>query len=109
MTALPIIETKEDEIATYIPTNLISINDGQIFFDAKLFSAGFFPAIDITTSVSRVGGRAQHPRIKDEAGRMKFDYMQFLELEIFTRFGAKIDKEMQKRVHRGRILREIFK
>ena len=109
MTALPIIETKEGEIATYIPTNLISINDGQIFFEAKLFSGGFFPAIDITKSVSRVGGRAQHQRIKDEAGRMKLDYMQFLDLEMFTRFGAKLDKEMLQRVHRGRILREIFK
>ncbi len=109
MTALPIIETKEGEIATYIPTNLISINDGQIFFDATLFSGGFFPAIDITKSVSRVGGRAQHERIKDEAGRMKLDYMQFLDLEIFTRFGAKLDKEMLQRVHRGRILREVFK
>lgn len=109
MTALPIIETKEGEIATYIPTNLISITDGQIFFDAKLFSGGFFPAIDITKSVSRVGGRAQHPNVKNEAGRMKLDYMQFLDLEIFTRFGAKLDEEMQKRIHRGRILREIFK
>ncbi|EHL30714.1 F0F1 ATP synthase subunit alpha [Legionella pneumophila] len=109
MTALPIIETKEGEIATYIPTNLISITDGQIFFDEKLFSSGFLPAIDITKSVSRVGGKAQNPQIKKEAGRMKLDYMQFLELEIFTRFGAKLDPKMQKQILNGRILREILK
>jgi F-type H+-transporting ATPase subunit alpha len=109
MTALPIIETNEGEIATYIPTNLISITDGQIFFDEKLFSSGFFPAIDITKSVSRVGGKAQNPQIKKEAGRMKLDYMQFIELEIFTRFGAKLDPKMQEQIQRGRILREILR
>ncbi len=109
MTALPIIETKEGEIAAYIPTNLISITDGQIFFDEKLFSSGFHPAIDITRSVSRVGGKTQHPQIKNEAGRMKLDYMQFIDLEIFTRFGAKLDPAMQKQIQRGRILREILK
>jgi F-type H+/Na+-transporting ATPase subunit alpha len=109
MTALPIIETKEGEIATYIPTNLISITDGQIYFDDKLFASGFLPAIDITKSVSRVGGKAQHPQIKNEAGRMKLDYMQFLDLEIFTRFGAKLDATMQKQIQHGRILREILK
>lgn len=109
MTAFPIIETKEGEIATYIPTNLISITDGQVFFDAKLFANGYFPAIDITRSVSRVGGRASHPNVKNEAGRMKLDYMQFLDLEVFTKFGAKLDKDLQDRIHRGYILREIFK
>ncbi|HGF1595692.1 F0F1 ATP synthase subunit alpha [Legionella waltersii] len=109
MTALPIIETKEGEIATYIPTNLISITDGQLFFDEQLFSCGFLPAIDITKSVSRVGGKAQHPQIKKEAGRMKLDYMQFLDLEIFTRFGARLDARMQHQIHKGRILREILK
>ncbi|AWN72389.1 F0F1 ATP synthase subunit alpha [Legionella anisa] len=109
MTALPIIETKEGDIATYIPTNLISITDGQIFFDEKLFSSGFLPAIDITKSVSRVGGKAQHPQIKKEAGRMKLDYMQFLDLELFTRFGAGLDAKMQQQIQKGRILREILK
>lgn len=109
MTALPIIETKEGEIATYIPTNLISITDGQIFFDENLFADGFLPAIDITKSVSRVGGKAQHLQIKNEAGRMKLDYMQFLDLEIFTRLGAKIDPSMQRQIQRGRVLREILK
>ncbi|HIA7952696.1 F0F1 ATP synthase subunit alpha [Legionella pneumophila] len=109
MTALPIIETKEGEMAAYIPTNLISITDGQIFFDESLFSSGFLPAIDITKSVSRVGGKAQHPQIKKEAGRMKLDYMQFLDLEMFTRFGAKLDAKMQKQIQKGRVLREILK
>lgn len=109
MTALPIIEIKEGEMATYIPTNLISITDGQLFFDEKLFSSGFLPAIDITKSVSRVGGKAQNQQIKREAGRMKLDYMQFLELEIFTRFGAKLDPKIQTKIQSGRILREILK
>ena len=109
MTALPIIETKEGEIASYIPTNLISITDGQIYFDTSLFSSGFLPAIDVTRSVSRVGGKAQPPEIKEEAGRMKLDYLQFLELEVFTRFGAKLERSMQKKIEHGRILREILK
>ena len=109
MTALPIVETKEGEIATYIPTNLISITDGQIFFDERLFSTGFLPAIDISKSVSRVGGKAQHPVIKNEAGRMKLDYLQFLEIEVFTRFSVKIEPSIQKRIQRGRVLREILK
>lgn len=109
MTALPIIETKEGEIASYIPTNLISITDGQIYFDSGLFSSGFLPAIDITRSVSRVGGKAQPAEIKSEAGRMKLDYLQFLELEVFTRFGAKLEASMQKKITRGRVLRELLK
>jgi len=109
MTAFPIIETKEGEIASYIPTNLISITDGQVYFDSFLFSSGFLPAIDISRSVSRVGGRAQPAEIKNEAGRMKLDYLQFLELEVFTRFGAKLEASIQKKIARGKILREILK
>lgn len=109
MTALPIIETELGEIAAYIPTNLISITDGQIYLDHQLFVRGFLPAIDVTRSVSRIGGKAQHSVIKKEAGRMKLDYLQFLELEIFTRFGSKLDKSMETRIRRGQILREIFK
>ena len=109
MTALPIIETEEGEIASYIPTNLISITDGQVYFNSALFASGFLPAIDVTRSVSRVGGKAQAPEIKDEAGRMKLDYLQFLELEIFTRFGAKLEASVQKKIERGRILREVLK
>ncbi|HEY8569380.1 F0F1 ATP synthase subunit alpha [Microbulbifer sp.] len=109
MTALPIVETKLGEIAAYIPTNLISITDGQVYLDRDLFSGGFRPAIDIGKSVSRIGGRAQHPAVKKEAGRMKLDYLQFLELEMFTRFGAKLEAGMEKVIRRGRVLREIFK
>jgi len=109
MTALPIVETNLGEIATFIPTNLISITDGQIYLDSGLFSAGFRPAIDIARSVSRIGGRAQHPRIKEEAGRIKLDYLQFLELEVFTRFGARLEASMEAAISRGRILREILK
>jgi len=109
MTALPIIETQQGEIAAYIPTNLISITDGQIYLDAELFAAGFRPAIDISRSVSRIGGAAQHPRIKQEAGRMKLDYLQFLELEVFTRFGARLEATIEKSIRRGRVLRECLK
>ncbi|MCX4186473.1 F0F1 ATP synthase subunit alpha [Methylophaga sp. OBS4] len=109
MTALPIVETKLGEITAYIPTNLISITDGQIYFDQALFAGGFRPAIDIARSISRIGGQAQHPSIKKEAGRMKLDYLRYLELEIFTRFGARLEASMEKAIHRGRLLREILK
>jgi F-type H+-transporting ATPase subunit alpha len=109
MTALPIVETKLGEIAAYIPTNLISITDGQVYLDHNLFVGGFRPAIDISKSVSRIGGQAQHSRIKDEAGRMKLDYLQFLELEVFTRFGARLEASMEIAIRRGRVLREILK
>lgn len=109
MTALPLVETEQGEIAAYIPTNLVSITDGQVYLDQNLFASGFLPAIDVTRSVSRIGGKAQHPRIKDEAGRMKLDYLQFLELEVFTRFGSQLEASMEAKIHRGRVLREIFK
>ena len=109
LTALPIVETEEGEIAAYIPTNLISITDGQIYLERKLFAAGVLPAVDVPLSVSRIGGKAQHPRIKEEAGRMKLDYLQFLELEIFTRFGTKLEAGTEAKIRRGRLLREILK
>ena len=109
MTALPIVETREGEIAAYIPTNLISITDGQIYFDTGLFSSGFLPAIDVTKSVSRIGGKAQHRRIAQEAGHMKLDYLQFLELEVFTRFGARLEASIDAKIKRGRVLRELLK
>ena len=109
MTALPIVETMEGEIAAYIPTNLISITDGQVYFDAELFASGNLPAIDVTRSVSRIGGKAQHERIKTEAGRMKLDYLQFLELEVFTRFGARLEPAQEARLKRGRVLRALLK
>lgn len=109
MTALPIIETKQGEISAYIPTNLISITDGQIYLDNDLFVSGFRPAIDITRSVSRIGGKAQHTSIRDQAGQMKLDYLQFLELEAFTRFGQRLEASMEARIKRGRLLRELLK
>ncbi len=109
LTALPIVQTEEGEIAAYIPTNLISITDGQIYLDRRLFAAGVLPAVDVPLSVSRIGGKAQHPRIKEEAGRMKLEYLQFLELEVFTRFGTKLEAGAEARIRRGRALREILK
>jgi F-type H+/Na+-transporting ATPase subunit alpha len=109
MTALPIVETREGEIAAYIPTNLISITDGQVYFDAGLFASGFLPAIDVTKSVSRIGGKAQHRRIAQEAGHLKLDYLQFLELEVFTRFGARLEASVEAKIKRGRMLRELLK
>lgn len=109
LTALPLVETEEGEIAAYIPTNLISITDGQIYLNHSLFSAGILPAVDVPLSVSRIGGKAQHPRIKEEAGRMKLDYLQFLELEVFTRFGTKMEAGTEIKIRRGRLLREILK
>ncbi|MEQ1529979.1 MAG: F0F1 ATP synthase subunit alpha [Methylococcales bacterium] len=109
MTALPIVETQQGEIAAYIPTNLISITDGQIYLDNNLFVSGFRPAIDITRSVSRIGGKAQHTSIRKQAGQMKLGYLQFLELETFTRFGQRLEASMEARIKRGRLLREILK
>src|SRR5574337_313921 len=109
MTALPIIETKQGELASYIPTNLISITDGQIYFDAKLFAEGMLPAIDIGRSVSRIGGKAQHPAIKAAAARDRLDYLQFLDLELFARFGTRVDAAVEDKLRRGRQLRELLK
>jgi len=109
MTALPIVETQQGEISAYIPTNLISITDGQLYLDAGLFAGGMLPAVDIGKSVSRIGGRAQDPLMKREAGRMKLDYLQYLELEVFTRFGTHLEPTMARKIQRGRVLRELLK
>jgi len=109
MTALPIVETEQGEIAAYIPTNLISITDGQIYLDPALYARGFLPAIDITRSVSRIGGKAQLAAMKAEAGRMKLDFLQFLELEVFTRFGSRLETAVDAKIRRGRLLRELLK
>ncbi len=108
MTALPIIETRQGEIASYIPTNLISITDGQVYLDERLFTGGFLPAIDVGRSVSRIGGAAQPPAIKREAARIKLDYLQFLELEVFTRFGARLEPSVREQIARGRVLRALL-
>jgi F-type H+-transporting ATPase subunit alpha len=109
MTALPIIETRQGELSAYIPTNLISITDGQIYFDSKLFAAGMLPAIDIGRSVSRIGGKAQHPAIKAAAAHIRLDYLQFLELELFARFGTRLETGVEENLQHGRLLREILK
>jgi len=109
MTALPVVETEQGEIAAYIPTNLISITDGQIYFDRQLFAAGVLPAIDVRRSVSRIGGKAQPEAIKREAARMKLDYLQFLELELFSRFGSRLEAGLRARLARGRLLRNLLK
>lgn len=109
MTALPIIETRQGELSAYIPTNLISITDGQIYFDARLFAAGMLPAIDIGRSVSRIGGKAQHPAIKTASARIRLDYLQFLELELFARFGTRLDAAVEEKLRRGRQLRVLLK
>ena len=109
MTALPIIETQQGEISAYIPTNLISITDGQIYFDSRLFAAGMLPAIDISRSVSRIGGKAQHPAIKAAAAHIRLDYLQFLELELFARFGTRVEAGVEEKLRRGRLLRELLK
>ncbi len=109
MTALPIVETEQGEIAAYIPTNLISITDGQVYFDRQLFASGVLPAIDVRRSVSRIGGKAQPEAIKREAARMKLDYLQFLELEVFSRFGSRLEAGLRARLARGRLLRNVLK
>ncbi|MDN0076686.1 F0F1 ATP synthase subunit alpha [Crenobacter sp. SG2303] len=109
LTALPIVPTQLGELAAYIPTNLISITDGQIYLSHPLFAAGILPAIDIGRSVSRIGGKAQDRPIAREAGRLRLDYLQFLELEMFTRFGTRLEPGMSERVARGHLLRELFR
>ena len=109
ITALPVIETQAGRISDYIPTNLISITDGQIYFDRELFNKGFLPAIDIRKSVSRIGGKAQAPALKRVASKLKLDYSQFLEVEVFTKFGTRVEAETQKLIDRGRALRIALK
>ncbi len=109
ITALPIIETQSGRISDYIPTNLISITDGQIYLDRELFNKGFLPAIDIGKSVSRIGGKAQAEVLKNMAVKLKLDYSQFLEVEVFTKFGAKVEKETQRLIDRGKALRVALK
>ena len=108
LTALPIAETQAGNLSAYIPTNLISITDGQICLDAKLFHEGQKPAVDIGLSVSRVGGKAQTPALRKLAGPLRLDYAQFLELEVFTRFGGMVDERTRKAVAHGQRLRGLL-
>ncbi|WP_373653865.1 alternate F1F0 ATPase, F1 subunit alpha [Schlesneria sp. DSM 10557] len=109
LTALPIAETQSQNISAYIPTNLISITDGQIVLSPDLFRKGNLPAIDVGKSVSRVGGKAQLPCYRSVAGELRLSYSQFEELEVFARFGTRIDDETRKLLERGRRVREVFK
>ena len=109
ITALPICETLAENVAAYIPTNLISITDGQIFLTNSLFQKGIIPAINIGISVSRVGSKAQLPAYKDVAGDMKISYSQFEELEAFSKFGTQLDEATRTILNRGEKIREILK
>ena len=108
LTALPIAETDGGNLSAYIPTNLISITDGQLVLDARLFHAGQKPAIDIGTSVSRVGGKTQAAALRDATSMFRLEYAQFLELELFTRFGGTPDARVQKQIVRGERLRALL-
>jgi F-type H+-transporting ATPase subunit alpha len=109
LTALPIIETKGNDISAYIPTNVISITDGQIFLEPDLFFAGVRPAINIGISVSRVGGSAQIKAMKQVAGRLRLDLAQFRALEAFAQFGSELDKASQQQLSRGARVVEVLK
>jgi F-type H+-transporting ATPase subunit alpha len=109
LTALPIIETLEGEVAAYIPTNVISITDGQIYLQPDLFNAGVRPAIDVGISVSRVGGKAQIPAMKQVAGGLRLDLAAFRELEAFAQLGTELDKATQSQLDRGYRMVEILK
>jgi F-type H+-transporting ATPase subunit alpha len=109
LTALPIATTQAGHISAYIPTNLISITDGQIYLDTRLFNAGLRPAIDVGLSVSRVGGKAQSGILRKLAGDLRLLYAQLRELETFARFGAELEPESRARLERGRRLREALK
>ena len=109
LTAMPIIETQEGDVAAYIPTNVISITDGQIYLETNLFNSGVRPAIDVGISVSRVGGNAQIKAMKSIAGMLRLDLAQFRELEAFSKFGSDLDKTTQQQLTRGRVMVEILK
>ena len=109
LTALPIIETQEGDVAAYIPTNVISITDGQIFLENNLFNSGVRPAIDVGLSVSRVGGTAQIKAMKNIAGTLRLDLAQFRELEAFAKFGSDLDKATLDQLTRGERMVEILK
>ena len=109
LTALPIIETEAQDISAYIPTNLISITDGQIYLSPTLFELGVLPAVDVGKSVSRVGGQAQRAAYRAVAGDLKLAYAQFEELETFSRFGARLDEGTRKTIEHGRRIRACLK
>ncbi len=109
LTALPMIDTEAQHISAYIPTNLISITDGQIYLSPTLFQKGVIPAVDVGKSVSRVGGKTQLPAYRAVAGDLRLSYSQFEELEVFSRFGTRLDEATRKTLERGRRVREVLK
>lgn len=109
LTALPIAETEAQNVSAYIPTNLISITDGQVYLSPELFQKGVLPAVDVGRSVSRVGGKTQLPAYRAVAGDLRLAYSQFEELEAFSRFSSRLDDETRATLERGRRVREIFK
>ena len=109
LTALPVIETEAQNMSAYIPTNLISITDGQVYLSPELFQKGNLPAVDVGKSVSRVGGKTQLRAYRAVAGDLRLSYSQFEELEAFSRFGTRLDDDTRKTLERGRRVREVFK
>jgi F-type H+-transporting ATPase subunit alpha len=109
MTALPIIETQAGDVSAYIPTNVISITDGQIFLSTDLFFQGQRPAINVGLSVSRVGGSAQTKAVKSVAGTLRLDLAAYRELQAFTQFGSDLDKATQQQLNRGARMTELLK
>ena len=109
LTALPIIETQAGDVSAYIPTNVISITDGQVYLEPNLFFSGIRPAINVGLSVSRVGGAAQTKAMKKVGGSLRLDMAQFRELEAFAQFGSDLDKATQQQLNRGRRLVEVLK
>jgi F-type H+/Na+-transporting ATPase subunit alpha len=109
LSALPIVETEAQNVAAYIPTNIISITDGQIYLSPELFQKGMLPAVDVGKSVSRVGGKTQLPSYRMVAGDLRLSYSQFEELEKFARFSTRLDEKTRKSLERGRRVREVLK
>jgi len=109
MTALPIVELQAQDLAAYIPTNLISITDGQVLLSPELFHKGQLPAVDVGRSVSRVGGKAQLPAYRRVAGLLRLAYAQFEELETFARFATRLDEDTRAKIERGRRVREVLR
>lgn len=109
LTALPIIETQAGDVSAYIPTNVISITDGQIFLETELFNSGIRPAVNPGISVSRVGGNAQIKAMKKVAGTLKLAYSQFRELQAFSQFGSDLDADTKKRLNQGERIVEVLK
>ena len=109
MTHMPIVETLQGDVAGYIPSNIISMTDGQIYFNASLFGEGFKPAIDMGLSVSRIGSKVQWPAMKGPTGMLKLDFVRYKELERLTRIKAGVSTEVEARLRKGKVLEEVLK